>query len=63
MIEFLKGGVIKGRHRKYNDAEVVQQKVDIKRYRAKNLTDAAIAKKMKVSYFTVAEWGEPETRY
>lgn len=63
MIEFLSGGIIKGRHRKYNDAQVKEQKEQIKRYRAKNLNDAAIAKKMKVSYFTVAEMGALGTNY
>ena len=63
MLELLKGGIIKGRHKKYNDADRKQQKADIQKYRSQNLSDRSIAIKMNVSYFTVAEMGSHGTNY
>ena len=63
MLDLLKGGIIKGRHKKYNDDERKQQKAEIEKYRSQNLSDRAIALKMKVSYFTVAEMGSHGTNY
>lgn len=63
MLEFLKGGIIKGRHKKYDDAQRKQNVKDILMYRAQNLSDRSIAKKMNVSYFTVAETGALVTNY
>ncbi len=63
MIEFLRGGIIKGRFKKYNETERKQQKKDILKYRSQNLSDRSIAIKMNVSYFTVAEMGVLGTNY
>ncbi len=63
MLDLLNGGIIKGRHKKYSDSDRKQQKKDILKYRSQNLSDRSIAKKMNVSYFTVAEMGALGTNY
>ena len=63
MLDMLKGGIIKGRVKKYNDTERAAHHREIDASRAKGLTDRDIAKQMKISYFTVAKRAEAETNY
>tara|TARA_R110002096_G_scaffold418712_1_gene622925 strand:- start:592 stop:783 length:192 start_codon:yes stop_codon:yes gene_type:complete len=63
MLEFLKLGIIKGRPRKYDDVERSAQYREIDELRSKLLSDRDIAKKLKVSYFTVAKRAFAETNY
>lgn len=59
----LKGGIIKGRPRKYNEEQRLLHNKQIDRFRVSGLTDRDIAKRLGVSYFTVAERSMSETNY
>jgi DNA-binding transcriptional MerR regulator len=63
MIDLLKGGIIKGRIRRYTDEDRVAQNKEIDELRAKHMTDKAIAKRLDVSYATIAERSSFKTNY
>ena len=63
MLDMLKGGIIKGRLVKYDEATRAKHYREIDASRAKGLSDRDIAKQMKVSYFTVAKRAMAETNY
>ena len=63
MIEFLSGGIIPTRYRK--DAESIEfsKRNKARAYKEMGDTDVAIANKMGVSYFKVAQLLATEERY
>ena len=63
MLEFLNGGIIKGRLVKYDQDARLKHNRKVDTLRKQSLTDVAIAKRLGVEYFTVAKRSITEPRY
>ncbi len=63
MLEFLAGGVIKGRPHRTKEEDRLNHARSVKELRGRSLTDVAIAKRLKTSYYKVAKRSISATNY